>query len=256
MTNFEQSAFGDQPANIPDHPNGDRAAWGGHGWPDGVPEHLLATFTVGRQRVTVTTRREVQRFWTLVNLICEEKHGYEWRAGECHSYQNRRIDGTQRASGHSFGLAIDINAPANPFSLRWVSDMPPAMVADLESLLMYWGGRYRNQEFDPMHFTPAFGPGQVAEMEAAAERILGGRDEEDDMPQFLVARHNGVDYAYDHRTFFPIVSEQQYDKLFDGRLIVVPHGQAQVVDDALIGFIQGEARRGQAGQQPRVVASL
>ena len=51
--------------------------------------------------------------------------------------------------------------------------MPPAMVADLESLGFYWGGRYQGQKYDAMHFGYCRKPAAVAGFVARARKILG-----------------------------------------------------------------------------------
>ena len=63
--------------------------------------------------------------------------------------------------------------PYNPYSYTFISNMPPAMVADLESLGMYWGGRYVGQKYDAMHFGFCRKPAAVAGYVARARLILG-----------------------------------------------------------------------------------
>jgi hypothetical protein len=48
------------------------------------------------------------------------------------------------------------------------SDFPPAMVADLESIGLGWGGRYG----DTMHWEYIFSPDDVAGHEAEARALL------------------------------------------------------------------------------------
>jgi hypothetical protein len=182
VTNYPRSAYGSSNPNAGYPANGDRAAFGGHAWPAGVPTGLLArtTYTSSKgQRNFVVMRRELVPLWNLAFEICDRKHGYTvWsnHNGENWGpwgYENRAISGTSTASGHSMGLSVDINAPFNPYSYTFQSDMPPKMVADLESLGLYWGGRYQGQKYDAMHFGFCRAPGTLGQYIAKARAILG-----------------------------------------------------------------------------------
>ena len=184
MTNYPRSAYGSTNPNAGYPANGDFAAWGGYCYPGGVPSSLLGTTnyaaTVTGQTLKVTMRKELVPLWNLAFEICDRKHGYAiWanRGGEAWGpwgYSNRAISGTNRPSGHSAALSVDINAPYNPYSYTFQSDMPPAMVADLESLGLYWGGRYQDQKFDAMHYGFCRAPSTVASYISKAQAILGG----------------------------------------------------------------------------------
>src|SRR6478609_8619018 len=182
VTNYPRSAYGSSNPNAGYPANGDRAAFGGHAWPAGVPTGLLArtTYTSSKgQRNFVVMRRELVPLWNLAFEICDRKHGYTvWsnHNGENWGpwgYENRAISGTSTASGHSMGLSVDITAPFNPYSYTFQSDMPPKMVADLESLGLYWGGRYQGQKYDAMHFGFCRAPGTLGQYIAKARAILG-----------------------------------------------------------------------------------
>jgi hypothetical protein len=69
-------------------------------------------------------------------------------------------------------LAVDINAPFNPYSLNWQCDIPPLLVTHWESLGLYWGGRYTGQKYDPMHWGYCLTPADVATSIATAQQIL------------------------------------------------------------------------------------
>jgi len=146
--------------------------WGGYQWPGGVPRELLAESRSGD--VAITARRELTELFGCLVQICEQKHGYKVHGDQTWSYENRPIAGTQTPSNHSRGRAVDINAPQNPYSSTWQCDMPPAMVADLESLGFYWGGRYVDQPTDPMHYEYWQPPCDVAASVARARSILAG----------------------------------------------------------------------------------
>lgn len=73
-------------------------------------------------------------------------------------YCKRYISGTTTWSNHSWGLAVDFNAAANPYRHGAPTDMPSGSSAKAASLGMRWGGDYTDKR-DPMHFefmgTPA-----------------------------------------------------------------------------------------------------
>ncbi len=182
MTNYPREAYGSTNPNAGRPANGDRDAWGGYAWPQGVPGHLLGTTdyvsaTAG-QRIRVTMRKELVPLWEILFAIAD-KHKYPtWaqRNGENWGpwgYENRAVSGTSTPSGHSMALSVDINAPNNPYSTAWQSDMPPALVADYEACGMYWGGRYTGR-YDPMHYGYCFPPSSVGGHIETARRILGG----------------------------------------------------------------------------------
>jgi hypothetical protein len=185
MTSYPQSAYGNTNPNAGYPANGDFAAWGNFKWPDGVPSSLLArtnyTNQTNGQVLAVTMRKELVPLWQLAFEIADKKWKYpiysigpsDGKPWGPWGYANRAVSGTQRASGHSGALSVDINAPYNPYSYTFTSNMPPGMVADFESLFLFWGGRYQGQKYDPMHYGFCRGPGDVATAISRAKSILG-----------------------------------------------------------------------------------
>lgn len=196
MTWYPRSAYGASNPNAGYPANGDFAAWGGYKWPDCPPANLIGTASYtsaasGGQMLRVQVRKELVPLWQLVFEIQDRKHHYPVWAS--HNGQNwgpwggdcRPVAGTQRASGHSAWLSVDENAPNNPYSYTFQSDMPPAMVADMETLGLYWGGRYTGQKYDPMHWGFCRKPSDVPFYIERAKSILGTLTPpppEDDMP--------------------------------------------------------------------------
>ena len=184
MTNYQHSAYGTNNPNAGYPANGDVAAWGGYSWPKGVPNSLIGyTNYISKtngQTAKVPMRRELIPLWNLVFQIMDVKYHYPvWAQGPVDGkpwgpwgYENRSIAGTQIPSGHSVAVSVDINAPYNGRSGKFECDMPPAMVHDLESLFLYWGGRYTGL-FDPMHFGFCRKPADVATAINKARAILG-----------------------------------------------------------------------------------
>lgn len=70
--------------------------------------------------------------------------GFYWR------YQT---GSTTQLSKHSWGIAIDINAPTNPYRAdnRLVTDMSASFVQAMKDSGFVWGGAFKSVK-DPMHF--------------------------------------------------------------------------------------------------------
>ncbi len=66
-------------------------------------------------------------------------------------YNKRFVAGTTNWSNHAWGLAIDIDAGHNPYSYRYVTDLPSSSGRIANHLGMRWGGNYRVKK-DTMHF--------------------------------------------------------------------------------------------------------
>lgn len=136
----------------------DQRGWG----PAPTPSSSITPVTVGG--VTIPVHKGIAELVRkgLEGMI---KVGYHPRPGECWGYAPRRIRpsaGKTQAqmpwSNHAWGLAVDINAPANPMGPTLITDMPKAAVACFTDLGFRWGGTYTRRP-DAMHFeymgTPA-----------------------------------------------------------------------------------------------------
>ena len=131
-------------------PKGDVSA-ASRGWGPGWPTNNASKMTTVRAGgVALSVRSELAPVveW-LVNQTTAQ--GYSLRHGECWGFANRAIRGTNRPSNHSWGLAVDLNAPANPMSAQLITDMPPSMVELWKSKQFRWGGEYKGRK-DAMHY--------------------------------------------------------------------------------------------------------
>lgn len=132
-------------------------------------------------------RVEIHELLTLLLLECDLR-GYDlmdpgcWGAG-CRDI--KRPDGTTTGtpSNHSYGLALDINAPANP-NQTWTgtltTDMPPWMPELFNDFGFRWGGHYPRlggATADAMHYEFCGTPRDAAELTVRARRELGGIDD-------------------------------------------------------------------------------
>lgn len=142
----------------------------GPGWPNCQRKRMAA---VSRAGVKVIVRKEIAQLVATLLEATEKRHGYDVKSDQTWGYACRAIRKTNKPSNHSWGLALDINAPSNPMSTTFRSNIPPAVVAMWWSCGFYWGGWYRTL-FDPMHFEYVGRPGDVAKHLENARKHLAG----------------------------------------------------------------------------------
>ena len=134
-----------------------------------VPVRLYGGLTIRVQRVTVEA-------WNALSAILA-KHGYKadpHDPGGPGAYNCRRITGGSKPSLHSYGIAADINPSRNPYGKKLVTDMPRAMVEEIEALrtnngkpVFRWGGDWDDDglqddnPYDAMHFEIACTPADI-----------------------------------------------------------------------------------------------
>lgn len=152
----------------------------GPGWPTDRRRDMVAvkaplsgaTFPAG-------VHRNIAELVTVL-LEVTERRGYRCVVGWCWGYNNRPISRTRTPSNHSWGLAVDINAPTNPHTNRLVTDMPDWMPAMWEDCGFRWGGRYARRP-DAMHYEYMGRPQDVQRhLERAVryrERLLGPKED-------------------------------------------------------------------------------
>lgn len=116
-------------------------------------------WAIGAQLTTINFKGHEAGFhklaapWLLkvAKEIKEEKINYSFDQIETFNWRVK-TDGYGQ-SLHSYGVAIDINAPRNPYSFsgQLVSDLPKGMINIFKKHGFYWGGDWKNF-CDPMHF--------------------------------------------------------------------------------------------------------
>lgn len=146
------------------------------GWGPGYPNcqrDKQVTVVVGRNNLRLPVRREVAPIFAELVRRLETSRGSGFRPDWSWGFACRAISGTTKPSNHSWGLAIDLDAPTNPYAsstwhrsngrpgwggLTLVSTMPQDTRAICDRLSVRWGGLYSTKP-DPMHFefmgTPA-----------------------------------------------------------------------------------------------------
>lgn len=116
------------------------------------------------------------------------KYDYRATPPDVGAFNCRPITGGSGYSLHAFGIAVDINWQDNPYGPRLVTDMPIAMVLEIEALrtgdgwqVWGWGGRYAKNK-DAMHFEVVCGPLNLATGIVGAqpqeERLMVTKDDE------------------------------------------------------------------------------
>lgn len=162
----------------------------GPGWPNCQYSKWVTITLSNGQRLSV--RGEIS---FLVKGLCEEtmRRGYGLVNGWCWGSACRAIRGTSTASNHSWGLAVDLNAPNNPMSSKLITDMPRWMVDLWERYGFRWGGRYRTRP-DAMHYeymgTPADAKRHTdqffADLAKPSPTPTPPPEEDDDMQQLII----------------------------------------------------------------------
>jgi hypothetical protein len=110
--------------------------------------------------------------------------GYVLRSPGCWGYLCRKITGGSGYSLHAYAITLDVNAPANPYGPRLVTDMPRAMVEAGLAIrtkggheVFGWGGNYRNNK-DAMHWEVVVSPAELA-LGIDWSTVAGANQEED-----------------------------------------------------------------------------
>lgn len=149
------------------------------GWGPGWPVNRLADQKVLKY-ITGRVHKDIHE---LVSLLCAEteRRGYKIRKDWSWGYASRPIAGTRTPSNHSWGLAVDINAPKNPWKRPLTTDMPDWLPALWKRYGFRWGGDYQKSTPDPMHFEFMGTPTDAKVMTERARKDLGMQDEEWDV---------------------------------------------------------------------------
>lgn len=128
--------------------------WGA-GWPDCQGGTIDTSFSVSGTRFPGGVRVELCE---LVSRLVQETKNRGYQFGNdgdpsygCWGYNCRSISGSNTPSNHSWGLAVDINAPSNPHTDHLVTDMPDWMPELWTEYGFRWGGTY-NDRPDAMHY--------------------------------------------------------------------------------------------------------
>lgn len=134
------------------------SSWG-PGWPNCQTSRINTNFYVDTKWGRVTFPGGVRNeLCELVARLVKECSNRGYRFGVsgnpsygCWGFSCRSISGTRTPSNHSWGLAVDINAPRNPYTTPLKTDMPSWMPDLWNAYGFRWGGDYRGRQ-DAMHY--------------------------------------------------------------------------------------------------------
>lgn len=145
----------------------------GEGWPDCSPGRYQLKTVLSRNGAVLPVRANIAE---LVDILVEEteRRGYVLVKGWCWAFACRQIAGTDRPSFHSWGLAVDINAPTNPYNSLGAHDIPDWVFALWAAYGFGIGAWYTGARKDYMHFEFMGTPADAAAMTALAKRAFQG----------------------------------------------------------------------------------
>jgi Putative peptidoglycan binding domain/D-alanyl-D-alanine carboxypeptidase len=123
----------------------------GPGWPHPHTDHIV-TVVCGANRIKLPVRTEIAPLVRHLVADLELQHG-PFHQGQCWGFANRAIRGSNRPSNHSWGLAIDLDAPENPMTTdprarHTIGSYASGVAARYG---FRWGGDYIGRK-DYMHF--------------------------------------------------------------------------------------------------------
>lgn len=149
-------------------------SWGS-GWPacGGMAGNIVQV-KLSRSGTSIAggVHRGIAELFTLIgNEI--ERRGYMFHPGWCWGAECRAISGSNTPSNHSWGLAIDINAPNNPYTSSGVHDIPDWAYALFRQYGFGCGADYSGKK-DWMHVEAMGTPSDMAIMTALARQNIGG----------------------------------------------------------------------------------
>ncbi len=146
--------------------------WGG-GWPQPRTDRIV-TAVCGVNRIKLPVRTEIAALVQHLVTDLERQHG-PFHPDQCWGFANRAIRGTKVPSNHSWGLAIDLDAPTNPMTTnpRAAHTIGSYASAIAARHGFRWGGDYVGRK-DYMHFefmgTPASAAALVRNLPAMSGR--------------------------------------------------------------------------------------
>jgi peptidoglycan hydrolase-like protein with peptidoglycan-binding domain len=137
----------------------------GPGWPHPRTDRIV-TAVCGRNRLRLPVRLEIAPLVQRLVVELEERHG-PFHDGWCWGFANRAIRGSDQPSNHSWGLAVDLDAPTNPMSSDpGVSHTIGSYATAIAARNGFrWGGDYRGRK-DFMHFEFLGTPSSAAALAA------------------------------------------------------------------------------------------
>lgn len=150
------------------HTSADRG-WG-TGWPNCVAGGDLAFVVADRSGTKIAVRKALA---VLVDALMDwterpEGGDYLLKPEQCGGYNCRPIDNTNIPSNHSWAVAVDLNWLDNPYWTKPDHTIPDLVAAVWKLHGFAWGGNYKGNKKDWMHFEFMGTPADAAERTRAA----------------------------------------------------------------------------------------
>ena len=140
-------------------------SWGS-GWPNCSRSNIVTLVRADGLRLPV--HRELADLVSILMDLTEIGGGYDIVPGWTWGFSCRAIAGTNQPSNHSWGTAIDLNAPVNPRKRPLTTNIPRAVRELWKAHGFRWGGDYVTSTPDAMHFEFM---GTVADAHAITARL-------------------------------------------------------------------------------------
>ena len=140
----------------------------GPGWPNPRTDHVV-TAVCGANRIALPVRVEIAPLVQRLVADLEHQHG-PFHSGQCWGFANRAIRGTHTPSNHSWGLAIDLDAP-DPRARHTIGSYASGLAARYG---FRWGGDYVGRK-DYMHFEFMGTPASAAALVHGVRPVAAGR---------------------------------------------------------------------------------
>jgi hypothetical protein len=133
------------------------------------------TAVCGANRIKLPVRSEIAPLVQRLVADLERQHG-PFHLGQCWGFANRAIRGSSTPSNHSWGLAIDLDAPSNPMTTNpgarhTIGSYASGVAARYG---FRWGGDYVGRK-DYMHFEFMGTPASAAALARRVRPAAGGR---------------------------------------------------------------------------------
>ncbi|MDQ3030027.1 MAG: M15 family metallopeptidase [Actinomycetota bacterium] len=148
----------------------------GPGWPNAQTDKIV-TVVCGANQLRLPVRAEIGPLVAALVRDLERARGAPFRPDWSWGFANRAIRGTSTPSNHSWGLAIDLDAPDNAMQgppPPGRNTMPRSTGKIAARYGFRWGGAYTSRP-DPMHFEYM---GSPADAEGLAPDLDGQENEE------------------------------------------------------------------------------
>lgn len=145
-------------------------SWG-NGWPSCSRADIVTL--VRNDGLRLPVHRELADLVAILLDLTEIGGGYDVVPSWTWGFACRAIAGTNQPSNHSWGTAVDINAPVNPRKRPLTTNIPRNVRDMWKGNGFRWGGDFVTSVPDPMHFEFTGTVADARAINARLRRFLG-----------------------------------------------------------------------------------